>query len=31
MTIPKILNHIPPGVTRKHYNLFGYDAEKKLG
>jgi integrase len=31
LTIPKILNHIPPGVTRKHYNLFGYDAEKKLG
>jgi hypothetical protein len=29
LTIPKVLGHIATGVTRKHYNLYAYDAEKK--
>lgn len=29
LTIPKVLGHVPTGVTRKHYNLHGYDGEKK--
>jgi integrase len=29
LTIPKVLGHIPSGVTRKHYNLYAYDTEKK--
>jgi integrase len=29
LTIPKVLGHIPTGVTRKHYNLYAYDAEKR--
>ena len=29
MTIPKVLGHIATGVTRKHYNLYAYDSEKR--
>jgi hypothetical protein len=31
LTIPKMLGHVPPGITRKHYNLFDYADEKKGG
>ena len=31
LTIPKMLGHVPPGITRKHYNLFDYADEKKRG
>jgi hypothetical protein len=27
--IPKILNHVEPGVTRRHYNLHAYRGEKR--
>lgn len=27
--IPKILGHVPEGVTRRHYNLYAYDEEKR--
>lgn len=27
--IPKVLGHVPEGVTRRHYNLYGYDGEKR--
>jgi len=30
LTIPKVLGHRPAGVTRRHYDLHGYDLEKKL-
>jgi integrase len=29
LTIPKVLGHLPTGVTRTHYNLFAYDGEKQ--
>jgi integrase len=27
--IPKVLNHVEPGVTRRHYNLHAYRGEKR--
>jgi hypothetical protein len=27
--IPKVLGHVPEGVTRKHYNLYTYDSDKR--
>jgi len=27
--IPKVLGHVPDGVTRRHYNLYAYDVEKR--
>jgi integrase len=28
--IPKVLNHVEPGVTRRHYNLHAYRGEKRV-
>jgi hypothetical protein len=27
--IPKVLNHVEPGVMRRHYNLHDYRGEKR--
>lgn len=27
--ISKVLNHVEPGVTRRHYNLHAYRGEKR--
>jgi integrase len=27
--LPKVLGHVPHGVTRRHYNLYAYDNEKR--